>query len=192
LVTDSSGRSYIKSPNAAIGNNVTVTIPRADTESLWATPMVAVVVGRSFFNANETQAADAIAGYTLLIDLCACEPDSGDDGVTGHKNIEARQFPGACPIGPMIVTRDEFDTAPGDAISVRINAVEVGSGSLWPARVDIGRLLAGLSQHYGFRPGDLVALEATGDGVGKPRKLLPGDRFSVACDGLMELDVTIA
>jgi len=192
LITDASGSGYMKSPNAAIGSGATVNIPWTNTESLWATPMLALVIGRSIFKADETQAAAAIVGYTLLIDLCGHAPGVADDGVTNGQHLESRQFPGACPIGPVIVTCDEFDSVSGDAVSVQINDVEVGMGSLWPNFGNSGGLLSKLSQRYGFRPGDLVALEpATGD-VGTPRKLLPGDRFSVAYHDGLELEVTIA
>jgi len=192
LIVDSHESSYIKSPNAAIGPGATVTIPWPDADTLWGTPMLACVIGRSFFKASEAEAADAIAGYTLLIDLCGQKPGTMEDMATWRKHIDSKQFPGACPIGPAIVTRDEFRDPGAAAMSVRINDVEVGAGTLWPADGEAGRLLAGLSQRYGFRPGDLVALEPSADSAGAARKLRPGDRFCVSCPGVIELDVTIA
>ncbi len=191
LIIDPDGAGFIKSPNAAVGSAATVTIPSANIDHLWGIPMLALVIGRQIFKASEAEADEAIAGYTLLIDLCGQEPGVASGETARNKHIESRQFPGASPIGPAILTRDEIRD-PGDAVaSIRINNVEVGSGSLWPEGNEGGRLLAGLSQRYGFRPGDLVAFGPAADDAGTPRKLRPGDRFCVACPGLIELDVTI-
>lgn len=191
LIVDSSQSGYIKSPNAAIGNGATVTIPWADADILWATPMLALVVGRSIFKASESEAADAIAGYTLMIDLCGQEPGTAGDVAAWRRQIEVRQFPGACPIGPAIITRDEFSDPVGTSASVRINGVEVSSGNLWSQEVDPCRLLRRLSQHYAFRPGDLVGLAHSAADAGGATQLRPDDRFSVTCSGMIELDVTI-
>ena len=191
LIVDSNESSYIKSPNAAVGPGATVTIPWPDADVLWGTPMLACVIGRSFFKATEEEAADAIAGYTLLIDLCVLKPAAEESSTAWRKHLDSKQFPGACPIGPTIVTRDEFRDPSGATASVQINDVEVGSGPLWPGDENVGRLLSGLSQRYGFRPGDLIALEPSADSVGASRKLRPGDRFSVTYPEVIELDVTI-
>jgi len=191
LIVDPDGSGFLKSPNAAVGNAATVTIPWADVDNLWGIPMLALVIGRPIFKANEAEAEEAIAGYTLLIDLCGQEPGAATERSARFSPVESRQFPGASPIGPTIVTRDELRDPVGAVASIRVNDVEVDSGSLWQEIAGDGRLLSGLSQHYGFRPGDLVALGTSADGVGKPRKLRPGDRFSVAYPGVIELDVTI-
>jgi len=192
LIVDSQGVDQIKSPNAAIGNDAKVNIPWADTDTLWGIPMLAMVLGRSIFRASESEASDAIAGYTLMFDLSGREPNAADNGAERSKYFKSSQFPGACPIGPTIVTSDEFNDPSGAAASVCINDVEVGLGSLWPDAHKGGHLLAELSQSYGFRPGDLVSFEPSGDGVGAPRKLHPGDRFSVTYTSIIELAVTIA
>ncbi|RLA26801.1 MAG: hypothetical protein DRR15_19270 [Gammaproteobacteria bacterium] len=192
LIINSNQSNYIKSPNAAIGNDATVNIPWADVDTLWGIPMLAMVLGRQIFKASESEAADAIAGYTLMIDLNGRDPIAVNDSVDQRKHIETRQFPGACPIGPTIITSDEFHDPIGSVASVRINDVEVGSGSLWPDGHQGARLLAELSQSYGFRPGDLVAFEPSADSVGAPRKLHPGDRFTVTYTDMIELAVTIA
>jgi len=192
LIVKSDESSYIKSPNAAIGPGTSINIPWPDVDILWGPPMLTCVIGRSFFKATEADATEAIAGYTLLIELSGQKPDTAEDMAAWRKQIDSSQFPGACPIGPTIVTRDEFLDPAGAAASVCINDVEVGSGSLWPADCNAGQLLSGLSQRYGFRPGDLVAIEPLADSAGAARKLRPGDRFTVTYPEMIELDVTIA
>jgi 2-keto-4-pentenoate hydratase/2-oxohepta-3-ene-1,7-dioic acid hydratase in catechol pathway len=192
LIVDAHDSGYIKSPNAATGPGAKVNIPWPDVDTLWCKPMIACVIGRSFFQANETEAAEAIAGYTLLTDLSGRKPDAAADMTAWHSLMDSRQFPGACPIGPTIVTRDEFGDPADLPVSVCINDVEVGAGTIWPADRNPGRLLSALSHRFEFRPGDLVALEPGSDSAGVPRELQPGDRFSAGCGDLIELDVTIA
>lgn len=191
LIVDSPDSGYVKSPNAAVGSGATVAIPWADVDTLWAAPMLALVLGRSIFKASESEATDAIAGYTLLIDLCGRAPGQAEDMAAWRQQIEVSQFPGACPIGPTIVTDDEFGDPAGAVANVSINNVEVSSGRLWPDDVDAPRLLSSLSRRYAFRPGDLVAIVPSADEAGARRKLRPGDAFKVGYPGMLELDVTI-
>lgn len=192
LVVDSDGPAYIKSPNAATGNGATVKIPWPGIDMLWGTPMISMVIGRTFFKADPAEAADAIAGYTLVADLSCREPAKTGSRSADRQYIESTQFPGAFPIGPTIVTLDEFGDPALAVMDIRINDVAVGSGALWPAGLDAGTLLSALSQRYGFRPGDLVAVAPGSDGVGTGRKLHPGDRFSIDYPGMIEMDVTVS
>ncbi len=191
LIVDADGSGLIKSPNAAVGNGAVVRRPFADVDTLVAAPMLAVVIGRPIFAATKAESAEAIAGYTLLMDLSRAQPDGGDDAAW-RRYIDGKQFPGACPIGPVIVTGDELDEPSHLPASVSINDVEVGAGPLWPNDHDAARLLASLSRRYAFRPGDLVAWAPSHESAGESRTLHPGDRFSVACPGLPVLEVTIA
>ncbi len=192
LIVDSPDSGYIKSPNAAVGSGTTVTIPWPDVDTLWGAPMLALVLGRSIFKASQAEAAEAIAGYTLLIDLCGQAPGPVEDMATWRRQIEVSQFPGACPIGPTIVTDDEFGDPTSAVATVRINEVEVGSGALWPDSIDAPQLLTSLSRRYAFRPGDLVAIASSaGDAVAR-RKLRKGDSFSVGYSDMIELDVAIS
>jgi len=190
LIVDADGSGLIKSPNAAVGNGAVVRRPFVDVDTLVAAPMLAIVIGRPLFAATTAEAAEAIAGYTLLMDLSRAQPDGSDDAAW-RRYIDGKQFPGACPIGPVIVTGDELEEPSRLPASVRINDVEVGAGPLWPDDQDAANLLAALSRRYAFRPGDLIAWSPSRESAGDSRTLHPGDRFSVACPGLPELEVTI-
>lgn len=190
LLVDRDGSGMIKSPNAAVGNGAVIRRPSAEIDTLVAVPMLAVVIGRPVFNATEAESADAIAGYTLLMDLACAEPD-GNDHAAWRRYVDGKQFPGACPIGPIIVTGDELTDPSRLPASVRINDVEVGAGPLWPDGHDAAALLAALSRRYAFRPGDLVARAPSSENADGSRILHPGDRFSIACPDLPELEVTI-
>jgi 2-keto-4-pentenoate hydratase/2-oxohepta-3-ene-1,7-dioic acid hydratase in catechol pathway len=193
LVVDSRTDAYIKNPNAAVASDASVQVPWAGREGVTATGMLCAVVGRPLFRADIDEAEEAIAGYTVLIDLSASLPAADASFRNWRHYLDSKQFPGACPMGPVIVTRDEILNPFNLAATVRINGVEVAAGKFYAGIPAIGDLLVELSGRYGFRPGDLLAIEPSpDDGPGQPRELGPGDLFSVAFDGLPELTVSIS
>lgn len=155
MVTDpGTGAAYVKNPNAAAGPDAIVTVPEGAGGQLFLRAMLGLVVGRPLFRATSEQAAKAIAAVTLVADLGTAR--SG--GAAGNDGGDARQFPGACVIGPALVTRDELPLAGSWGLTVAVNGRPVGAGQL---PLDVARapgLLAGLSARFGFRPGDIVGL----------------------------------
>lgn len=158
MVVDRNGGApacYVKNPNSAAGPEAVIAPPEGDAGPLFLVGMIGIVVGRPLFRATEAQAARAVAALTLVADLgtrrLAGLPDSS--------GAEARQFPGACVLGPALVTLDELPTAAWE-MTVRVNGRKVGAGRP-DLNADVaGRLLAGLSSRYAFRPGDIVGLPA--------------------------------
>jgi 2-keto-4-pentenoate hydratase/2-oxohepta-3-ene-1,7-dioic acid hydratase in catechol pathway len=103
-------------------------------------------------------------------------------------------MPGFCPVGPWIVTADDFD--PIDArLSCTIDGEPIQDGRTSRMRFAISEIVAYLSRHLELRPGDLIA---TGTPVrlstppGPSRRLRPGDTVTVAIEGIGELTTHIA
>lgn len=182
MVTDcSGGRSscYVKNPNAAVGPEASIPVPTGKDQQLFLVGMIGLVVGRPLFRATEAQASRAISALTLVADLgtrrlAGTPDDSGAD---------ARQFPGACVIGPALVTLDELPDAPAWEVQVRVNGRAVGSArsDLNPAQGAV--LLAALSTRYAFRPGDIVGVPA---GVGE-FELPDASQVTLALGSTLEL-----
>lgn len=161
MVADrSGGRSscYVKNPNSAMGPDATVPPPAGDGHRLYILGMIGLVLGRPLFRATESQAARAIAALTLVADLGTSRL-AGDEG-----RFDARQFPGACVIGPALVTLDELPASTAWEMRVRVNGRAVGAGSADLNAEQGARVVASLSSRYAFRPGDIVGLPA---GVGE-------------------------
>lgn len=171
---------YIKNPNAAVGPDSRIAMPVNRDEPLAGLAMPGLVLGRPLFAATAEQAAKAIAAVTLVADLGL--------STWSHADPSGRQFPGACVIGPCIATLDEWPdrVIPGPAITVNSHAI----GSRLPdlSVQDAAGVLAQLSAHYAFRPGDIVALSAGGGQF----RLGRGDRASLALDSSLELRFTVS
>jgi Fumarylacetoacetate (FAA) hydrolase family len=162
VIERNSGRSscYVKNPNSAAGPDTTIPQALGGEHKLFMLGMIGLVVGRPLFRATEAQAARAVAALTLVADLGTRRLAGGADEDRG----DARQFPGACVIGPALVTLDELPAAAAWELVVRVNGRTVGSG-----RSDLNAgtgasILANLSSRYAFRPGDIVGVPA---GVGE-------------------------
>lgn len=185
LVVDDGGANYIKSPNTAVASGAAVAAPWQGDVPLECSALLAAVIGRPLYRASAAVAGDAIVGYTLVLDLSAAR--TGD----WRQYIESKQFPGASPIGPAIVTNDEFGDPHSRALRLALNGVDVATGPAYASAVAIPDRLSDLSQRYSFRAGDLVCFEAPDGDDRRNCRLHAGDQVSLSIDGLMSLDISV-
>ena len=193
LVVDRDLNSYIKSPNTVVGNGASVNVPWAGRAGVMGSGMLAAVIGGSIFQSSPNEAEQAIAGYTLMLDLSVKHPGDAATLSEWRQYVDSKQFPGSGPIGPVIITKDEIEDPKTLSAAALINGVEVAAGRLYADGLNVPSLLADLSQTYAFRPGDLIAIEPSDPhGPGCPRALQSGDKFSMRLADLTELEVGIA
>jgi len=178
MATDGAGgRSacYVKNPNSATGPDATLAMPEGEHPHLYLLGMVGVVIGRALFRATAGQALRGIAALTLVADV------GTERLASGH--TDARQFPGACVVGPALATADEFSPNANWALAVRVNGRAVGAGQSALNLEQAATVIAGLSSRYAFRPGDIVGLPA-----GVAEFELPGSsRISLTLNAALEL-----
>jgi 2-keto-4-pentenoate hydratase/2-oxohepta-3-ene-1,7-dioic acid hydratase in catechol pathway len=75
-----------------------------------------IVIGRPCHAVAEAEALDYVAGYTLINDVSARDwvgPVFQSTAVMAgvlawERNLLGKQFPTFCPMGPVLVTRDEI------------------------------------------------------------------------------------
>lgn len=145
---------------------------------------LAVVVGSELFHADEDQAREAIAGYTVANDV----------SMRDWQNRTLQWFQGkawdrSTPVGPVLVTADEA----GEHFQVRgyVNGELVQDGNTSTLVFGPAQLLSYISQFTILRPGDLV-LTGTPGGVGMgmtpPRFLADGDTLVTEIDGIGRLE----
>jgi len=144
---------------------------------------VAVVIGREGRNISLEDAADHIAGYTILNDVSARDIQ--------RKEMACRLGPAkgkdfATVIGPWLVTPDELDCRSPWPASVRVN------GEIW-SESDAGnpywsfaQMIAHVSMDETLYPGDLIASGTVGRGCGLEldRWIQPGDVVELEVAGL--------
>ncbi|MGY6655411.1 fumarylacetoacetate hydrolase family protein [Amycolatopsis sp. TRM77291] len=143
---------------------------------------LAVVVGESVYRADKSTAVAAVAGYTAANDLSVREWQH-------HTSqwLPGKAFDGTTPLGPVLVTPDEFDPCAGIEISCHVNGDTVQRADTADLVFDAGDLIAYASQFTRLGPGDVV-LTGTPAGVGTagkpPRSLADGDVVEVRVAGI--------
>jgi acylpyruvate hydrolase len=145
---------------------------------------LAVVVGSELFQADEDQAREAIAGYTVANDVSMRDWQSRT-----LQWFQGKAWDQTTPVGPVMLTADEA----GQHFDVRgyVNGELVQEGNTSTLVFGPAQLLSYISQFTILRPGDLV-LTGTPGGVGMgmtpPRFLKDGDVLTTEIDGIGRLE----
>ena len=147
-----------------------------------------IVIGQPAWRVPVERALDHVFGYTIIDDV-----SSRDPWLDGDQWLLGKSMPGFCPVGPWIVTADEFD--PSDAaLSCAINGEPIQDGRTSQMRSGVAEIVAFLSRHLELRPGDLIASGTPArlrTPPGPERHLESGDVVTCRIEGLGELTTTI-
>ena len=166
---------FLKPPNAVAGHGDTTPLP-ADRHVEHEAEL-AVVVGEQARNLDESEALDAVAGYTAANDV-----SNRTDQDREQNWVRGKAFDGACPLGPVLATPDEL---PADAsVELRVNGETRQSSSIEHLVFGVPELLAEVTEHLTLEPGDVV-LTGTPEGVDE---LTDGDRVAVSVEGVGTLE----
>ena len=164
---------------------------------------VAAIIGTPGRDLHPEQAAEHIAGYTILVDWSARDLQRVEMGV-GLGPAKGKD--GATTLGPFLVTPDELaDTAAGKgyalSMTATVNDREYSRGNWSSLYWSFGQMLAYASRGTTLQPGDVIGSGTVGSGcileLSSTRGaaaypwLQPGDRVSLAVERLGELTVHI-
>ncbi|MEU1667589.1 fumarylacetoacetate hydrolase family protein [Streptomyces sparsogenes] len=155
----------------------------------WEVELVAIIGSRAQ-KVTESDAWSHVAGLTVGQDIS--ERIVQLAGPAPQFSL-GKSFPGFAPIGPWLVTPDEFDN-PGDLeLRCAINGEEVQKGRTRDLIFSVPALIAGLSAVLTLLPGDVI-FTGTPAGVGLGRDpqrfLAAGDELVSTIDGIGELRQT--
>jgi 2-keto-4-pentenoate hydratase/2-oxohepta-3-ene-1,7-dioic acid hydratase in catechol pathway len=142
---------------------------------------LAVVIGRTASRVPAGDAFEFVAGYTCANDVSARDYQFGDGQWFRGKGLDT-----FCPVGPLIVPRDELD--PADLrIQQRLNGELLQDSRTSQLIFDIPTLVSYISAAITLEPGDLI-LTGTPEGVGVFRDpkvtLVSGDMVEVEIEGI--------
>ena len=150
---------------------------------------LAVVLGKDAKDVPAGQTKDYVFGYTILNDV------SARDVQTAHKQwYFGKSLDGFTPMGPWIVTPDEFDVRKSWKIQSRING-ELRQDSTTDRMIfHVPYVIAELSQGMTLRPGTIISMgtpAGVGMGFDPPKWLHPGDVVACSIDGIGTLTNTV-
>jgi acylpyruvate hydrolase len=176
---------FAKYQGALIGANDTVVLPAASDKIDWEAEL-AVVIGRAARGVTSEQAADFIAGYSVLNDVTARDFQNHTTQWLAGKTFES-----STPLGPWLVTTDDPAIAgkPGYEISCEVDGEEVQHANTSDLVFDACALVSYISTVITLLPGDVIATGTPG-GIGHarqpPRYLQPGSRMVTRIEGVGE------
>ncbi|MBQ3925289.1 MAG: fumarylacetoacetate hydrolase family protein [Firmicutes bacterium] len=143
---------------------------------------LAVIIGKPARNVKREDAWDYIFGYTVLNDM------SARDHQTGHKQwYFGKSLDDFTPIGPCIVTEDEFERPPRRKITSKING-ELRQDSTTDMLIHgIDEIIEDLTSGMTLLPGTIIATgtpSGVGMGMDPPCFLERGDVVTCEIEGI--------
>lgn len=177
---------FAKYPESLVGARDVIVIPPESSSVDWEAEL-AVVIGSTVRRATEDQAAQAIAGFTILNDVTM-----RDWQYRSPMWLQGKTFEDSSPLGPMLVTPDELNggTKPDLAISSHVDGEMVQEARTNDLVFSPTDLVSYISTILTLRPGDIIATGTPG-GVGHARKpptyLRPGSVLMTRIEGIGEL-----
>jgi 5-carboxymethyl-2-hydroxymuconate isomerase len=143
---------------------------------------LAVVIGRRLSHADPDQALGGVFGYTAANDVSARDLQFADQQWVRAKSIDT-----FCPVGPFVVTADEFGDPQDKRVASRVNGEPMQDSSTAEMIFPVAEIVSFLSHACTLEPGDLI-LTGTPWGVGgfrdPPVFLKPGDTVEVEVEGV--------
>jgi len=175
---------FSKLPSAVVGPGEPIVIPTPETKTDYEVEL-AMVIGRRARRLSQESALEHVFGWTILHDVSARDIQFKDNQLTLGKNPDT-----FAPIGPEIVTADEFGDWSTVRVSTTLNGETMQSSPASDQLFPPPRLLEFLTALITLEPGDVVTT-GTPAGVGTFRKppvyLKPGDEVTVSVDRIGDL-----
>ncbi|MFW6303702.1 MAG: fumarylacetoacetate hydrolase family protein [Candidatus Sumerlaeota bacterium] len=148
-----------------------------------------VVIGRAARNVTREDALDYVGGYVNLNDVTARDLQRRDT-----QWIRAKSADTFAPMGPCLVTPEDFNDPQEKKIQMRLNGKVMQDSNTSEMIFSVARLIEYISQFTTLEPGDVIAT-GTPPGVGGHREppvfLDGGDVMEVEVEGLGVLRNTV-
>ena len=176
---------FTKVPECVVGPQDDVSIPVGVSDQIDYEAELAVVIGTGGKNISKADALKHVFGYTVVNDVTA------RDVQMRHQQWDmGKSFDTFCPMGPWIVTADEFDGAK-TRVRCWVNGELRQDGPTENMIFDIPTLIETISRGITLYPGDVIATgtpAGVGMGMKPPRYLKAGDVVRVEIDGLGSIE----
>ena len=173
---------FTKSPTAVNGPHDPIPWDQSATQQVDFEVELGVIIGTAGKNIRRDKALEHIFGFTVINDFSA-----RDLQLRHMQWFKGKSLDGFCPMGPVLVTRDEFGDPQNKAISLTVNGVEKQNSNTSRMIFPIDVIIEQLSKGMTLEPGDVIST-GTPEGVGlgrtPPEYLNDGDLVESTVEGI--------
>jgi 2-keto-4-pentenoate hydratase/2-oxohepta-3-ene-1,7-dioic acid hydratase in catechol pathway len=173
---------FTKAPTTVTGPFDPIPWDRQVTEQVDYEAELGAIVGVAGRNIPRARSLAHVFGYTIINDVSA-----RDLQVRHLQWFKGKSLDGFCPMGPVVVTADEFGDPQQKRIALRVNGVEKQSSTTANMIFPIDVIIEALSRGMTIEPGDVIAT-GTPEGVGlgrtPPEYLKDGDEVETEIEGI--------
>jgi 2-keto-4-pentenoate hydratase/2-oxohepta-3-ene-1,7-dioic acid hydratase in catechol pathway len=180
---------FTKAPTTVTGPYDPVPWDPSVTDQVDYEAELGVIVGIRMKNVPRGRALEHVFGYTIVNDV------SARDLQKSHLQwFKGKSLDGFCPMGPVVVTADEFGDPQNKRISLRLNGDTRQNATTADMIFPVAVCLEYLSKGMTLEPGDIVA-SGTPEGVGlgrvPPEYMKDGDIMETEIEGIGTMKNTI-
>jgi 2-keto-4-pentenoate hydratase/2-oxohepta-3-ene-1,7-dioic acid hydratase in catechol pathway len=180
---------FIKSGNTLNNPGDVIPIPRLSDQIDYEGEL-AVVIGKSAKDVSRERALDYVLGYTIANDVTARDWQR-DKSLGGGQFARGKSFDGFCPLGPVLVTKDEIPNPNALHLRTTLNGQTMQEDSTTDMIFNVPRLIESLSSTMTLRAGAII-LTGTPSGVGMGRTppvwMKDGDIVAVEIENIGRLE----
>jgi len=173
---------FSKPPTTVVGHEDKVERHAGYTDKLDYEVELAVVIGKKGRNISEANALKHVWGYTVVNDITA------RDAQRNHGQFfKGKSYDTFCPIGPYIVTADEFGDPSGHRLTLKVNGKTRQDSTTSDLYFGVPRIIESLSGALTLEPGDIIATgtpSGVAAGMKTPAWLDVGDIVEAEVEGI--------
>jgi len=173
---------FTKSPTTVNGPFDPIPWDPSVTEQVDYEVELGVVIGVAGRNIARSKALEHVFGYTVINDVSA-----RDLQMRHLQWFKGKSLDGFCPMGPVVVTADEFGNPQAKKIGTRVNGAEKQNSTTANMIFPVDVIIEVLSKGMTLEPGDVIAT-GTPEGVGlgrTPQEFLnEGDIVETEVEGI--------
>jgi len=143
---------FSKPRTTVVGHDAPVQRHAKNTQKLDYEVELAIVIGKRVRDLTPDKAMSAVFGYTIVNDV------SARDAQAAHGQwFKGKSFDTFCPMGPCIVTADEFGNPSGHRISLKVNGQTRQDSNTADMLFDVPAIVSHLCASLTLDPGDVIA-----------------------------------
>jgi 2-keto-4-pentenoate hydratase/2-oxohepta-3-ene-1,7-dioic acid hydratase in catechol pathway len=182
---------FSKTPTTVNGPFDDIPVDRAVTTQVDWEVELGVIIGTPGKNIRAADALAHVFGYTVINDISARDVQIAHGG----QWFKGKSLDGSCPMGPMVVTADEFGDPQAKRLQCRVNGVGKQDATTADMIFPVATIIEWLSKGMTLEAGDVIATGTpSGVGMGRDPKefLQQGDVVETEIEGIGTLRNRIA